>query len=356
MRLLRIFSSFLCVHPAQGNAVPLLDKIEFSRLSKISRGLISAYSMPKGRFYRHALYSTIFHTVKEHSALFADIEPVTLQWTEKKGDPSCGKVIFAEHGWLPRSNFQLSSQGCNSRSHLKFDSESDYIGALGGYEVVQRVKRSLCRGFCSPCACDFQFVERPFILVALQTGTDFNLLYSGTPFARFYMQEQATAKLGQAVIDYLESVPTRFPLVFTQHPSDMDRLPFTVNPENRIVYAGKGGRTIDLLRHENCRGVIAINSNVLHEALLWEKPVLALGDLLASPSAESPLSGDLQAFLNMEDGGKENGHLVDQYLAMLFAYQWTLSDFQNPRILREILSNVDVLVPWTVRSEYGYTS
>jgi hypothetical protein len=210
-------------------------------------------------------------------------------------------------------------------------------------------------GFGDPCAINGQFAEQPFFLVALQTktGNDLNDLYSGTPFDKYYQQDQATEALGQALIDHVESVPSSFRLIFTPHPADRNQNRYKVRSENRIAYAGQGGRTIDLLRHANCCGVIALNSNILHEALLWEKPALALGELLAAPSTESPFSGDLQSFLGNEGRKKSSVTLCDQYLAMLFVYQWTLTDLQNPLIVHEILRNVDALVPWDTRLEYG---
>jgi hypothetical protein len=376
------------------NAVPRLDKIEFSRLAKISKGQAASYRLKKGTFSRHCLYSTIYHTLKDHGELFANLEPVILQWGDyrlpqgkfwyslcssirrplkdsgssianleppvgkegEKKEVSEQKVIYAEHGWLPRSTYQLSSKGCNSRSHIKFAADKDYICMLGGYERLQRVKKNLRMGLGEPWAINRQFAEEPFFLVALQTktGNDLNLLYSGTPFARYYRQDNSTALLGQAVIDHVESVSSSCRLIFTLHPLDRNQNRYKVRPENRIAYAGQGVRTIDLLRHANCRGVIAINSNILHEALLWEKPALALGELLAAQHTESPFSGELQSFLGTEGRRKSRVTLEDQYVAMLLAYQWTLADLQNPLILREILKNVDALVPWNARLEYGF--
>jgi hypothetical protein len=376
------------------NAVPSLDKIEFSRLAKISKGQAASYRLKKGKFSRHCLYSTIYHTLKDHSSLFMDLEPVVLQWGDyqlpqgkfwhslyssirrtmkdsgplianlerpvgkgaEKNEGSRQKVIYAEHGWLPRSTYQLSSKGCNSRSHIKFTADKDYISMLGGYERLQRVKKNLRMGFGEQWTINGQFAEEPFFLVALQTktGNDLDHLYSGTPFARHYRQDNSTALLGQAVIDHVESISSSCRLIFTLHPLDRNQNRYKVRPENRIAYAGQGVRTVDLLRHANCRGVIAINSNILHEALLWGKPALTLGELLAAPHTESPFSGELQSFLGTEGRRKNSATLEDQYLAMLLAYQWTLSDLQNPLILREILRNVDALVPWNARLGYGF--
>lgn len=337
----------------QGDVLKL-GNIEFTRLNKVSKGVTSSYHLPKGKFDQHCLYAIIYQTIRENSAMYADLEPLALQWSEKKA-VSGKNVIYAEHGWLPRSTYQLSSKGCNSRSHIKFSPETDYVRIVGGHQNMQRLKRNSRLCFRDACVTETQLVDQPFFLVALQTGTDFNLLYSGTEFAQYYRQDLATAKLGQAVIDHVESTPSRFRIVFTQHPADRDNYRFNVRPENRIVYACQGVRTLDLLRHVNCRGVIAVNSNILHEALLWDKPVLALGELLAAPSVESPYSGELDSFLAMGESRDGRSELCDQYLAMLFAYQWTLTDFQNPLVLREVLKNVDALVPWETRSEYSFS-
>jgi hypothetical protein len=397
MKLLPIFQQILSEKLLQRNVAPRLEKIEFSRLAKVSKGLWRSYRMPKGKFYRHCLYSTFYQTLRDHGALFADLEPVVLQWGDylalkgkfhpsrlystlwqaikdhgalsafpgpavlqwaERKEASGKKVIYAEHGWLPRTTYQLSSKGCNSRSHVKFEVDKDYIRMLGGYETLQRLKRNLRMSVPGAHACNAQLVEQPFFLAALQTKTGNNLerLYSGTPSAGYYRQDQAAPRLGQAVIDHIESISSPCRIIFTQHPVDRDRRRFKVRAENRVVYAGQGAHTIDLLRHDNCCGVIAIDSNILHEALLWEKPALSLGEMLAVQTTESPFSGDLQSFLDQEEQRKNGSAHGDQYLAMLLAYQWTLTDVQNPLILREILRNVDVLVPWNVRQEYGVSA
>lgn len=394
MRFLPAFRQALSEKILQVKGVPSLEKVEFSRLAKVSKGLAPTYHLAKGEFFRHLLYTSVFHTLKHHAALFADLEPVILQWGDYRvprersrrrgllpsstrtpaagGAPWAGrgagarnaadtegifakKVIYAEHGWLPRSTYQLSSHGCNSRSHIKFTGDRDYIRLIGGYDGLKRLKRNLRAGFGDSRAIDAHYGEQPFFLVALQpkTGNDLDFLTPGAPLARKCQQGRFSAELGQTLIDHVESVPSSCRIIFTQHPGDLSQNHYRVCSGNMVVYAGQGPRTIDLVRHANCRGVIAINSNILHEALLWGRPTLALGALQAEPSMESPFSGDLQSFLRGAGAKKSSTELGDQYLAMLCAYQWTLSDLQEPLIVREILRDVDGLVPCVVRREYG---
>lgn len=386
MSFLPVFRQALGERILRIKSVPRLEKIEFSRLSKVSKGLVPTYHLSKGAFFRHLLYSSIFHTLKHHAALFADLEPVILQWgdyrhprdrtrclglcpgTELRAamapgvrtpaetkESSARKLIYAEHGWLPRSTYQLSSCGCNCRSHVMFSGDRDYIRLVGGYEELQRLKRNLAAGFGDVPVIHAHYVEQPFFLVALQpkTGNDLEFLKSGAHLAGSIQQGRFSTQLGQALIDHVESAPSSCRIIFTQHPGDQGQNRYRVRCGNTVVYAGQGARTIDLVRHANCRGVIAINSNILHEALLWERPVLALGTLQALPSVESPFSGELQDFLRAYGEKRTSTDLSDQYLAMLFAYQWTLSDLQEPLILRQILRDVDGVVPCTVRREYG---
>lgn len=371
-----------------GGAVSGVEYIEFSRLAKVSKGLMSSYRLTRGEYFRHSLYATLYHTLKHHARLFTGLEPVLLQWgdylpaggssgfgsgtprteagasrsgraagvpdpTEGKGG-SGRKRVYAEHGWLPRSTYQLSSRGCNSRNHIRFSGDGDYVRLVGGYERLQRLKSNLRAGFGTPLAVGPQYGDRHFFLVALQpkSGNDLGFLQSRTVLGNC-RQELAGERLGQALIDHVESVAPSCRIIFTQHPGDHSRSRYRVRSGNTIVYAGQGPRTIDLVRHANCRGVIAINSNILHEALLWERPTLALGELQAAPSVESPFSGELQDFLGREGELKAGGEAGDQYLAMLLAYQWTLADLQEPLIVREILGDVDALVPCVVRRECG---
>ncbi|ABL00366.1 hypothetical protein [Pelobacter propionicus] len=391
---MRFFSAFLRAlgdNIPRIRGVPRLETIDFSRLPKVSKGLVPTYYLSRGAFFRHLLYSSIFHTVKHHSKLFEDTASVILQWgdyrlprdmSRRRGlfsvaklsretvdvklesdalkssdgkEISGRKVIYAEHGWLPRSTYQLSSQGCNCRSHVTFESSKEYVRLVGGFEKLKRLKRNLVAGFGDVPVIHAHYVEQPFFLVAQQpkTGNDLVFLKSGASLGGSIQQGKFSTQLGQALIDYVESVPSSCRIIFAQHPGDFHRNRYRVNSCNTMIYAGHGPRTIDLVRHVNCRGVIAINSNILHEALLWQRPVLALGEMQAGPAVESPFSGKLQDFLRA--GGKQSNcaELRDQYLAMLFAYQWTLSDLQEPLILREILRDVDGLVPCTVRREYG---
>jgi hypothetical protein len=331
-----------------------LKHIEFSRWTKISRGLTAAYELTSGKFCRYLLYATIHRTLRDHREYFSDVAPITLQWAEKKKSNQQKHMLFAEHGWLPRSSYQLSSKGCNSRSHVKFKPTQDYIGILGGKAILRKLKQNLRKCMGDEREVPHALTDAPFFVVALQTGTDLNLLNSGTRFANYYRQKRATEKFGQALIDHVESMERKHRVIFTQHPADKSNSRYMVHHHNRIVYAHQGVRTLDLLRHEQCQGVIAVNSNILHEAMLWQRPTCALGYLLASQKEASPFCSELEPFLIENTQTLRFNELVDQYLAMLIAYQWTLSDFQNPLILRRILVDSDSIIPWNIRKKYGY--
>jgi hypothetical protein len=364
-------------------ALPPDGKLFFPRISKVSKGLAKTYRMKRVKHYRHGLYANIYHTFKEHHLLFEDIAPVIIQWgdyqkyeqgtiwgrilgdkTSLQGSKVCDdravvkkevpyKIIYAEHGWLPRWSYQLSSKGCNSNSHIKFVGGKDYVAIIGGQEVLERLKSNLRISFGEPRTCNGQLTEKPFVLVPLQTKSgNFGVSSrSATPFAAYYKRHRTNDKLGQVLIDYLESISPSSRFIFTRHP--LDREHYNICSDSSILYSGKALRTIDLLRHFNCRGVIGINSNVLHEALLWNKPALPLGEMLANSSSDGPFYTDFGSFPETGQSDKGNQLFADQYMAMIFAYQWTLSDIQNPLILREIFQNVDALVPYEVRSKYG---
>jgi hypothetical protein len=44
---------------------------------------------------------------------------------------------------------------------------------------------------------------------------------------------------------------------------------------------------------------------------------------------------------------------VLEYLAKLFCYQWFLSDFQNPLIVKEIISKSETIIPFQIRQKYS---
>ncbi len=320
-----------------------LDNIVIPQISQAKTHFLKQPEGNNGHYIRNRLLITVYKTIAMNKEVFRDLPKTVFCWTEKRKYPYEGKKIFCEHGWLPRFFYQVSSLGCNSRSHIKFNIDNDYVSILGGEEKFYRIVENL-KGLYGHTVED-SMVD-PFYLVALQTGNDLNLLHSNSEYKCYYGKERANELVGQAVIDTLESRITKVRLVFTQHPSDSYGELKVSNSRNLIFHNRDNVKSIDLLKQKSCLGVISINSNILHEALLFSKPIYALGSLLW----DGP-SNPFQFDRNKEEILFDR-MVHEQYLAMLLCYQWTINDFENPMILREILLKTDSILPVQVRDRY----
>ncbi len=324
---------------------PFVDGVEHIVIPKISQAKKNFINQPEGsngHYIRSKLLLTIYKTIATNKDFFKDLPRIVFCWAEKENFPYQGNKIYAEHGWLPRFHYQISSSGCNSRSHIKFDNNIDYIELFGGRRKFEKVITNLKQMYNDPKA---DKISEPFYLVALQTGNDFNLLHSNTEFSCFYGLKHSNELVGQAVIEKIESQFKDIKLVFTQHPSDKYGNFRVGNLKNTIFHNSDNIKSIDLLRQDNCKGVISINSNLLHESLLYSKPIVALGTLM--------WANNNNPFNNTFGEINTNPTTCEQYLAMLLCYQWNISDFENPYILRELFLNTNSLIPVEIRNTYS---
>lgn len=322
--------------------------VHLTRLPKILRDYDGVLSGSEGVSVRDTLFLTMYSTICAHPAYFDTLDDVFIRWSEKS-ERSSVDDIYIEHGWLPRTSYQISREGCNGRSRIKFNPSTDYVAVLGGKEKLLNIKGNICKSY-GPAQCVDKSMDKPFILVALQKGDDFNLKFSGSAFSKYYGQENSDEKVAQAVVDYCQGKFHGSRLVFSLHPSaSVKAQTLRIDPSNQVVSGSSGMRSIDFIRSENCLGVVAINSNVLHEALVFNKPIIPLGQLLWN---DNP-------FVTVDDADSfkfwtpYHNDIADNYLAMLLCNQWYLDDFRNPFILMEIVKNIDNVTAVCVRREYG---
>jgi len=324
---------------------PFIDGVEnivIPRISQAKKNFINQPEGSNGHYVRSKLLLTVFKTIETNKLFFKDVPQTVLCWTEKEKFSYQGKKIYVEHGWLPRFHYQISSSGCNSRSHIKFDKSINYIELFGGRKKFKNIIKNLKNMYVDR---KIDQITEPFYLVALQTGNDFNLLHSNSEFSRYYGKERSNEIVGQAVIEKIESQFKGIKLIFTQHPSDKYSKLKVGDIKNTVFHNSDNVRSIDLLKQDSCKAVISINSNLLHEALLYSKPICALGQLMWDVN-ENPFE-----FANEEISSDMDK--CEQYLAMLLCYQWNISDFENPLILRELFLNTNTIIPVELRKQFS---
>ncbi len=309
-----------------------------------------------GTHYVFLFFKTFVQTIQLYNEMFADLSPVEIVWSEKKLENATSlRSLIVEHGWLPRSSYQISFSGANGRAAPpNLMGGGEYIEIIGGKSSLISRLDILKKGFLSkkPVKINFESDEE-FVVVPLQMGNDLNLRDSSTKFSEHYGKYDSTSLLVADLVDTINSYDLPFPIYFTQHPVDHREHNVYLRKCDRFVRANSGISTMDLIRHVNCRGIISINSNVVHEALCLNVPCCVLGRLFWRDDQHSPFMSDPVTFFNNPSTYPHNCPQVLEYLAKLFCYQWFLSDFQNPLIVKEIISKSETIIPFQIRQKYS---
>lgn len=288
---------------------------------------------------------------------------LTVEWAGKN---ACSRPqntpLIMEHGWLPRTSYQISDCGANAQSHVAKAYRFRELNArqeqfvLGYLEKMRRIFRfRIDEAKATRVAGRFNGL---FILFPLQLANDFNLRYSHSPFERYYSpKRKGTVRFAQACIDHLEAARLPLPILFKQHPSDKNDLQSALklrNPRNQLITNDQEIGVVDLFATGRCKLVVSVNSNTLHEGLVWDIPAIALGTLLWDESREDrPLDKDLAAAERLL--GQPTALDADRlsYLYHVITNQWYLSDFQNLLIVQELIRTRSHCVPHELRCRWG---
>lgn len=275
-------------------------------------------------------------------ANMADSQPaIYVVWNGRKLR-AVGPTIYCEHGWLPRWYYQMSFQGINADSHMapfQWDGKSltdKQVELLDKYFKMIREK--------GPAGHNYMQTEREavhdlpgeFILVPLQIENDTNILrHVPIQFRKM-----------QAFIDHISAGNPPYPVVFKQHPADQRR-------GNQHLYL-RMRRKIDILRpHDNsnihqilksgrCIGIISLNSNVVHDGLIWDVPSIVLGKnvwpIEAGPFLTKipKIEQDWKKFASYFSNEKIRKYR-DAYAYYLMCNQWSLADARDEEKVEKIL-------------------
>lgn len=202
---------------------------------------------------------------------------VLIVWNGR-GYPRRGPTLYCEHGWLPRSSYQISPRGINAGSHIApfawdgraLPEEDDR--ALDAH--LAAIRSATYDGYYRYMQADMNAatgLPPAFLLVPLQMEYDTNLL----------QHAPAHLRTMQALIDHVSGVNPPWPVIFKQHPMDAQRgnrhLRLRLRRRQDMLWAQARGNIHQMLKSGACRGIVTINSNVAHDSLLWNVPAVVLG-------------------------------------------------------------------------------
>lgn len=95
-----------------------------------------------------------------------------------------------------------------------------------------------------------------------------------------------------------------------------------------------------MLKSGRCRGIISLNSNVVHDGILWNVPSVALGNNIWTAASSGPvlrrLPADWRLLLRLWQN-RDRRHARDAYAWYLISNQWTLDDARDPARVGEVL-------------------
>ena len=243
-------------------------------------------------------------------------------------------TVFVERGWLPRWLYQVSPRGLNAESHVAEASRRSTKSERSKASVALELLRT------TPCTSyprDFAYADpaieparelpAEFVLAPLQVETDPNL------------RSRINCRFEDFVLTVTLSDPP-FPIVFKRHPAlAASRRPVTTLRRDDVVLDHDDAVNVhSVLKHPGCKAVVTLNSNVAHDALIWDVPVVALA---RGPWPEdgpfwttSPASWD--GFLRYAAADGMRKARLD-YTAHLLREQWTVERAEDVDEVRSLV-------------------
>jgi predicted SAM-dependent methyltransferase/glycosyltransferase involved in cell wall biosynthesis len=245
-------------------------------------------------------------------------------------------ALYCEHGWLPRSAFQISPKGINACSHIApFHWDGEPLPAYATAELDAHFASVRSAVLAEEPKGPEVVAPSDFLLVPLQMEFDTNIVWHAP----------AELQTMQSLVDYVTLLAPLWPVVFKQHPSDARRanqhLGLVMRRTQDRLWPHSKGTIHSLLRDPGCRGILTINSNVAHDGLLWDVPAIVLGRNVW------PSAGPLAPFLTSAPTAWaefRESMLAPQvvqcrraYASFLVRNQWTLAKARDPEQVERLL-------------------
>lgn len=274
-----------------------------------------------------------------------DPNVLSIVWNGR-GYATRGPRVYCEHGWLPRSDYQISHRGINADSHAApfawngaaLSSAQD--AALDAH--IAGIKSASHAGhyrYMQAGGLDDIALPGAFLLVPLQIETDTNIV----------RHVPAGLRTMQAFIDHLSACDPPWPMIFKQHPADARtanrHLRLRLRRRQDLLWPQTRGNIHQMLTGGRCKGIITLNSNVAHDGLLWDVPAVVLGrNVWPQRGAVAPF---VTPFLTtLPDDWSRLAASVDDaqgracrraYAHHLIEHQWTLAQASDPQRVAELI-------------------
>jgi glycosyltransferase involved in cell wall biosynthesis len=271
-----------------------------------------------------------------------DHRTVSVVWNGR-GHRAHGPTLYCEHGWLPRSDYQISPAGINAGSHLapfRWDgvplSEQEEAALDAHLAAIEAASFSGYYRYMQAGAEAADDLPPEFLLVPLQIEGDTNLV----------RHAPAHLRTMQGLVDHVSRVDPPWPVIFKQHPADTRRgdrhLHLRVRRGQDLLWPQSRGNVHQMLKSGGCRGILTINSNVAHDGLLWDVPAIVLGRnvwpasgahlpfLTACPEDWSALPESVRS--------PEGRACRRAYAHFLMRGQWTLAEAGDPERVAALLA------------------
>ena len=269
-------------------------------------------------------------------------DEISIVWNGRKY-PASKRIIYCEHGWLPRGSYQVSPKGINADSHISpFHWDGEPI-SMKDKEMVDRYLLSLreesvaSHEYMKTTAPIANGLPKSFILMPLQIEQDTNIL----------RHVPKNLRRMQDVIDFVSKSNPPYPVIFKQHPADRKRMNQHLNLKTRrkkdVLRRHDKGNIHQILKSGNCKGIISLNSNVVHDGLLWGIPSVVLGNNIWPKNGVSPfINGIPQDWSQLENFFQDSNVIAcrDAYIKYLIDNQWTLEDTKNIHKVSSFLESV----------------
>ncbi len=280
--------------------------------------------------------------VRDPRATAHDPHVLSIVWNGR-GYATRGPRVYCEHGWLPRSDYQISHRGINADSHA---APFAWNGAALSPAQDAALDAHLAAIKSASHAGHYRYMQagglaevalpENFLLVPLQIETDTNIV----------RHVPAGLRTMQAFIDHLSACDPPWPMIFKQHPADARtanrHLRLRLRRRQDLLWPQSRGNIHQMLSGGCCRGIVTLNSNVAHDGLLWNVPAIVLGRnvwpqrgattpfLTALPDDWSRLAASVEEAQGRACRRAYAHHLVE--------HQWTLAQASDPQRVAELIA------------------
>lgn len=238
-------------------------------------------------------------------------------------------IIYCEHGWLPREAYQVSPGGINADSHIApFEWNGKSLSAVQRNSVLDyleslKSQNSSAQEYTSAAVPAVKDLPPKFLLVPLQLEQDTNIVRHVSPNLR---------KM-QSFIDFISQSNPPFPVIYKQHPADIKRgsshLRLKMRRKHDFLRPHESGNIHQILKSGCCKGIVSLNSNVVHDGFLWDVPAIVLGRNIWPREGVSPFLNVLPKDWRVLEGFYAKDSIKDcreSYIHYLMGHQWKLSD------------------------------